>query len=449
MHHWKRACAVLLTCSWMASCVAMAPVRVLTPSDQLTALPRNSPYLKAHTRDGRLYVFSHWIVDEAEHTVSGQGRSFAADRHLLAAGELRLRADEVALFETNVPTRSVTVGPLAVVTGVSLVMTAYCAVNPKACFGSCPTFYAGDGEERLLLAEGFSDSVAPSLEATDLDALYRAHPRERRFRLEMTNEALETHVVRYVDLLAARRPHGGRVLASADGKLWAAGAPRPPLGCNAAEGDCLEPVAEADGHERFSRTDGQDLARRESIDLEFETQPGEATGLVIGARQTLLSTYLLYQTLSYMGQDAGRWLSRVERGDERVRKRARMLRDALGGIEVLVRRGDGRFTRVAEIQETGPLASDFKIVPLPPSEERLTHVRLRLTRGHWRIDSLALAALLGPTQAQRLKPLADGSDAVATPPWPLTTLPGDRHTFTFELPEEPEGLDLFLSLIHI
>ena len=58
------------------------------------------------------------------------------------------------LFETNkpesIPRNSLTV--LAVVTGVSLAVTAMCLANPKACFGSCPTFYATDGTSEVLQA---------------------------------------------------------------------------------------------------------------------------------------------------------------------------------------------------------------------------------------------------------------------------------------------------------
>ena len=36
----------------------------------------------------------------------------------------------------------------------------------------------------------------------------------------MVNEALETHVVRHVDLLAVARPRTGRVFATPDGSVW-------------------------------------------------------------------------------------------------------------------------------------------------------------------------------------------------------------------------------------
>lgn len=430
------------------SCATVPAARVLTPGDRLADLPAKSPYLKAHAFDGRLWLFSRWSVDEASRTVGGKGRLLGPDRRELQQGELRVAASDVALFETNVPTRSATLAPLAVMTGVSVGMTSFCAANPKACFGSCPTFYLPDGDERVMMAEGFSDSIAPALEASDLDALFRARPRARRFVLEMTNEALETHVVRRVALLAARRPAGGRVLATAQGALLRSTQPVPPSACRSEQGDCRALLAHFDGQERFSRSDSLDLARREELDLEFETPPGDAHGLVIGARQTLLGTYLLYQTLGYMGSQASDWLARVERGDETVLRRAEKLRAVLGGIEVLTALPGGGWQRVAEIDEAGPLASDVKVVPLPAGAGPRTRVRLRLTRGHWRLDAVGLATLLGPAVASPLEPVEARGTTVASLAelrWPLTTLPGDRYAFTYELPDEPEALELFLD----
>jgi len=37
------------------------------------------------------------------------------------------------------------------------------------------------------------------------------------------------------------------------------------------------------------------------LDLEFDSIPGKRLGLVLGFRQTLLTTYLFYQGLTYMG----------------------------------------------------------------------------------------------------------------------------------------------------
>ena len=128
--------------------------------------------------------------------VSGEGELFGLARETMGSGPFKVALDEVALLETNVVQRSPGAVALAVITGVSVAVTAFCISDPKACFGSCPTFYVSDGKNTVLQAEGFSSSVAPSLEARDVDALYRVHPVGPELIVTMKNEALETHVVR-------------------------------------------------------------------------------------------------------------------------------------------------------------------------------------------------------------------------------------------------------------
>jgi hypothetical protein len=322
----------------------------------------------------------------------------------------------------------------------------YCIANPKACFGSCPTFYVTDGQGQgpTLQAEGFSSSVSPSLEARDLDALYRARPTTREVTVTMKNEALETHVVRHVGLLAALRPPGGRVLKTPDGALREATDLRSPDICRADEGDCRESVQAFDGNERFSLADEDNLARRELIELWLPPVEGPR-GLVIAARQTLASTFLFYQSLAWLGRSAGESLAALERGDRTVREGLERIRAAVGGIEILAKVRDGAWVRAAEIHEMGPLATDVFVIPLPT--EATGRVRLRLARGHWRIDYLASVRLGSRVEPVRLAPASVRSLTTRMPqiPEPLITLPGDTYAFTFRLLGDPERYELFLE----
>ncbi|HEX6739773.1 MAG TPA: hypothetical protein VF310_15950 [Vicinamibacteria bacterium] len=424
--------------------------RTLVPPDQPGTLDRKAPYLKAHLRDGGVYLLARWTVDEAGGTVAGEGELMGPDRQVREKGPFTVPLTSVVLFETNVVPPSPSLADRTVMTGISLAVTAACLTWPKACFGSCPTFYVGEGAEARLMAEGFSTSIAPSLEATDVDALPGARPRGRRFEVHMTNEALETHVVRQVHLLAARRPPGGRVVADRTGALFAVTGLRAPASCAAEEGDCRQALAAQDGRERTSASDGRDLAARELLDLTFDGPGDGPLGLVVGARQTLLTTFLLYQTLAYMGPAAGDWLALLERQGPAspVVERVHALRDVLGGIEVLVPDGDGGWTRVGEVYETGPLASDVKVLPLPAMEGP-PRVRLRVARGHFRVDSVALARLGAAVTPQRLAPVEvrreDGPRVDAFARGPLVTFPGDRYRFVYQLPPEPDSLELFLE----
>ena len=300
--------------------------------------------LKVHLKSGELLVLDEWAATPGGDRLTGRGRAYTATREAKGeAGRQEVALEEVALLETSSP-ESVSAGGLgaiAVTTVVLGTLTGYCAVNPKGCFGSCPTFYVEgtDGREPdRPQAEGFSGSIARVLEARDLDALLVERPGGSRVAVTMRNEALETHSVRRVRLLAVPRPPGGRVLAGTDDRLYPSTALVPPLDCRAPEGDCTESLGAASGTDRVSEADGEDLAAREVVELRFPAARGPL-GIVIGARQTLLSTFLFYQTMAYVGRGAGEFLAALERGGPEAGRRAMGMARVLGGIEVEVAEG--------------------------------------------------------------------------------------------------------------
>ncbi len=426
------------------------------PPAEVDQLDAGARFLKVHTRSGELYVLDAWSVDQAQRKVYGRGPRYDEHRRVVGRGPMIVPLADVALFETNTRApNSPIVASMTLVTVGSVALSAVCLANPKSCFGSCPTFYVehdGDGSGRVA-AEAFSASVSPSLEARDVDALHRARPSGRSLRLRVTNEALETHVIRQADLLVAPRPAGGRVLAGTDGRFWTAPALRPPVRCAAAEGSCLPAVQAIDDHERASASDPQDLAARETIELEFAAPGGPALGLVIEARQTFITTFLLYQALGYMGRQAGSYLAALERGDAKLREQGASLFGLLGDIEVQAPDGRGGWRRVGGFAETGPIARDLQVVPLPAGV-RGDRLRLRVTRGHWRIGHVALAALAAPVTPQRVRPgtiHTVAGDARAAGDWlagrqpALVTGPGDEHRLRYELPADAAELELFLD----
>ena len=450
-----RFAVAMAVASLLAACDRTKVLRrtLHQPAD-LATVDRRLPFLKAHLTDGHVAVLTRWSIDSARAAVIGHGERLDVNRVVIGAGAQSIPLDSVALFETNVVRPDPSVSALAVITGVSAAITAFCLTNIKSCFGSCPTFYVGAGGSARPAAEGFSASVAPALEATDVDALFEARPAGRTLEVRMTNEALETHVVRFVRLLAAPRPDSGRVFATQAGEFWQARSIAPPVGCRASEGDCLSAMKAVDGVERFSSTDSTDLAARETLQLEFASVPAHGAGLVIASRQTLLSTYILYQALAYMGRSAGAWLAALQRGDSRARDQAVSAARVLGGIEVQARGADGEWATIGQTQETGPLATDVRIVPLPRLPDGTRELRLRLTRGHWRIDHVAIAHLTRRVEPVRLEPVAvrrgrspdpNALRALHDSARTLVTLPGDEYTLVYRLPEDFARRELFLE----
>lgn len=426
--------------------------RSLVPPENVQTLDRESPFLKAHMQKGDVYVLSEWVVQSGDNRVRGQGHHLGPHRDTLAQGTLQVPMDRVAVFETNKTNPSRSVAALSVLTGVSLAVTGYCAINPKACFGSCPTFYAPAETDTLLQAEGFSSSIAPSLERTDVDALYRAEATGDTFDLRMTNEALETHVVRTANLLAVPRSAGGRTVRAADGTFWRVRNLRAPTACVAPEGRCRSRVAHFDGRERYSRADSTDLATKETLTLEFDAAPDRPVGLIVGGRQTLLTTYLLYQTLAYMGEDVGTWLARLERNQANIRQAD--VKEILGGIEVWASTEAGGWTKVGEAGEHGPLAADVHFIPLPTPPDSTVTLQLRLTKGNWRLDYLALAERDRRVEPVRLPPAVVTRDGRPVPEVrmqlldstkTLVTFPGDEYTLSYDLPADETSYELFLE----
>jgi len=167
-----------------------------------------------------------------------------------------------------------------------------------------------------------------------------------------------------------------------------------------------------------------------------------------------MSTYLFYQALSYLGNSAGEWIAALERGDPEMRRRFDAMIGALGGIEVLVETESGEFELVGEINESGPLATDGAVVPFSSDTAGPLRVRLRLTKGLWRLDCLSLAVLGDTVDPVRVSPsgvsCGAGGDATALARLTdadlfLTTYPGDVYTMTYELPDDASDYELFLE----
>lgn len=430
--------------------------RKLVPPASIGQLDRGAEFLKAHMLDGGVYVLSAWGVEAGGRHVTGRGARFSAGRDTLATGELRVAIDSVAVFETNQTSLSPRIAALSVVTGASAALTLVCALDWKACFGSCPTFYVDGDPDSLLHAEGFSASVAPALEATDLDALFRVRADGRWLDLRMVNEALETHVVRRADLLVAPRPRGGRVLATPDHRFHEATGSRAPTSCSASEGDCRDPLLAFDGRERTSPADSFDLAARETIELTFAPVPPGEYGLMIAARQSLLSTYLFYQLLAYLGSRAGEYVALLERGDPGVRRALAGIGLQFGGIAAELHFAADRWVPIGATGEVGPLATDVTVLPLTVAQSDSLRLRLHLTRGNWRLDQVALVELGAVVTPRRLSPVAvftprgaaadpEALAALLDSSRVLTTLPGDTCRLRYELPGDIEDPELFLE----
>ncbi|MEJ2196828.1 MAG: hypothetical protein P8X73_18490, partial [Ignavibacteriaceae bacterium] len=412
------------------------------------------PYLKLHMKNGDLYVLQNWDINEETNLVTGTGKQMNINREILSEGEFSVPLQQIVLAETNhISGPSGYTGVLVTLTVITGIFTIVCIVNPKACFGSCPTFYASDGNDYIVQSEGFSSSISPSLEERDVDALYRINPISENFEIQLRNEAYETHVIRSANILALPKPLGGRVYSTPDGEFIQAKNLMEPTEVVAPEGDCSEKLCTFDGNERFSAADSTDLASTETIEFTFNHKFAAENGLVIAARQTLLTTFLFYQTITYMGTKAGDWIANLERNSDNFKTLLERPRKTLGTIDILIESKNGEWVKIGDVGETGPIATDIKIVPLKNlsankcdySTESQYRVKLRMAKGLWRIDYVALAELGNRVEPIVIKPSSSFPQKVNSssvvqlltdPDSLLVTFPGDKYFLNYKLPSD-------------
>jgi hypothetical protein len=410
--------------------------------------------VRVHMKDGDLYVLDQWWMSTGTQ-ISGKGRHYDVLRNEPVKGQFAIEFDDIALFEVRNPGVLKPVGPgvligtMGLVSAVSLGFTIACIANPKMCWGSCPTFYVPGKDGWKLQAEGFSTSVARSLEDTDLDALPLARAETGAVTLEMRNEALETHVVRWLKLLEVHPPAGTTAWKTPEWDFIALGPLARPQACTSGPEGCLDMLAARDGQDLYLPPSPTDLAARTEIVLTFPPPGKEKAAVAITARNSLLSTFVFYHTLALFGERAGEFVADLERGDP-VRLLALWQFNALlGGIEVAVRSpSSDTWKPVGTIPFTGPIACAHTALAFDVEDPgKPLEVRLSFAFSHWKIDNVAAAAVeagnlaagvLQPSMVMRMgEKDSDALDSLRGES-PLVMLPGDAYQVTFEVGGEDE-----------
>ena len=205
-----------------------------------------------------------------------------------------------------------------------------------------------------------------------------------------------------------------------------------------------------DDLEWFSTADSSNLASKEIMEIKFNDIKKGEYGIIIGARQSLLSTFIFYQALSYMGKNVGEWLAMVERNEILPGE----IFNILGGIEILIQDEEGDWINTSEMKEMGPIATDIHMFRIPYSADGPKSVKLKLTKGNWRINYIALASLGEKVEPIVLKPSSVFYDSefdykalklLSTKGEKLVSLPGDVYTINYEIPNNIHHHEYFLK----
>lgn len=417
-------------------------------------------FLKAHLSNGEIVVYDNqWSIDTINKTLTGNGKRYDFNRNLISAGEFTIFYKDVAIFETNTKLNRYAykeIIPLTVLTTYNLALTNICLTNPKACYGSCPTFYLNENDNfHFSNAEGFSNAIAPSLEYSDVDALNNDHQLIKNFSITMKNEALETHCLNDIKLLAYPRKSNQRVYQTRKNEYYLCDNTYLLDRAVSNTIDETKYLKYQDRLERFTYADEKKLSTKESIILEFNNISSDSSlALIINFRQTLMTTYFIYSALGYMGDQVSDVFAKIEEEKNLRNKIDIGIKKELGEIDVYMwnyTKSEWQFA--GGFYETGPIAINQQLVPLnSTANDGKIKLKLVVNKGLWRIDYAAITNIVSKVEPIEIHPKEilnknkidqHAISSLRSDKEYMLSLPGDEYKLNFELPTE-DDYELFL-----
>jgi hypothetical protein len=450
----RRTLALVLPAALAAACIISSNTRarpVASGGATGRGVTVQTP-VKVHLLDGSVAVFRSGITVSAD-TIHGAGVRYTATlRDTSAVSSIPL--DSVLGAETY--ERTVNPGrTILYSTVVGTVGTAAAVVTIKAIFGSCPTIYSDSAGTPVLEAESFSYSIAPLLAKRDVDRLHAQPDSAGTLRLEIRNEALETHRIDNMEVVEVRHRTDEEAYPEPYGDPLAIAGLAPARSARDRAGrDVSRQLAHADGSV-FATDDSTLAGAREGdtddwIDIAVpRPADGDSVALALRMRSSLLTTVLFYDymlgrpgalSLDWVGQDLGRITTLARLGRWYTTKL---------GLRVAVRDGD-EYRQVARLVDFGPIAWREVAVVVPAVGDDSVRIRLSFLADEWRIDRVALSSSMRRVKPRVVK-LARATSADGTPRQDvrdvlrraddrqLETHPGDRFFADFDVGRAPVG----------
>lgn len=434
----------LLGAAAIAACISTTTKGRVVPTSEPVVVV--SP-VRAYLLDGSIVVYPRG-VSVASGVLRGEGERYTATlAGPVPSGPIPLDSlIGVETFERTVnPVRTLLYS--AVMATGTVVLAAVAAV---ALFGSCPTIYADSAGTAVLEAESYSYSIAPLLESRDIDRLRVVADSTGTVRLEVRNEALETHYTDQVELIEVRHRPDEMVLPVAGGGYAAVrGTWTPPVVRDGAGRNVRAVVERADGV-AFA-TDSELLRRAaeggdsdDHIDFALAATPGhDSVAIVLRMRSSLLSTVLLYDhMLARPGARSLDWMARDLGTISTLAELATWYRESFGmRISVL---DDGRYRQAARIANVGPAAWHDVAAVVPASDGDSVRIRLSFPADEWRIDRIAVASDVRGVEHRGIAPVRVVDGAGGSRPDALDflsradgrrlqTRPGQRYFLDFDV----------------
>ena len=364
------------------------PVPVTATAEQSVAAPT-----RVHLIDGSTVLFATGFRSDGVH-LRGAGVRYDVSLAVEdSVGEVPL--DSVAGAE--VVTGRVNTGATIAGSLLGVVATTMATAGLMvAIFGSCPTIYYDSAGTAVLEAESFSYSIAPMFAARDVDRLRVAAGADGIVRLEIRNEALETHYIDALELLEVRHTRGERIVPDARGVPIAAVGLVAPVTARDRAGRRLESVLAAADGDAAGSADSVIAAAvagdlEDFVELTFPHPGGsDSTALVLRLRNSLLNTVLFYDMmLADRGALAMDWLHDDLAQIAPALELGQWYTNRLGmRVEVLEA---GEWREIARVRDVGPIAWKEIGVLVPATGSDSLRMRLAFVADNWRIDQAALA----------------------------------------------------------
>jgi hypothetical protein len=452
---WSAAGMVLVTAIACAIVSNSVDVESMDPTTLKAAPVTVTTPVKAHLLDGSTVVFKGGVSVTPDRVTAFDGRGERFDvgltsMHVVASVPL----DSVVGME-NFVTRTNTGATVALTTLANVGVAVLGGLAAIAIFGSCPTVYADSAGTPVLQAEVFANRISPLFEARDVDLLRVTPDSAGTVRLEVRNEALETHYINQFELIDVRHAPQEVVIPDEHGRALAlAGFVSPARIVDRAGTDLKRTTASRD-NVVFSTAASTMVSATEQdpndyVDFTVGVPRGtDRVAVVMNLRNSLLNTVLLYDLM--LGGPGARSLDWLAHDMARIGPVLQLGRWYRGhfGLRVLVREG-GEYREVERHPTYGPIAWRDVATVVPTHGQDSVHVRLAFVADEWRIDEVRVATsvrsvkgkVLGVARVETsdsldageaLRGLRDADERY------LQTSPGQKFTMAFDVGTVPSG----------
>ena len=206
----------------------------------------------------------------------------------------------------------------------------------------------------------------------DVDRLYAQPDTSGTLRLEIRNEALETHYINHLELLSVDHRADETVYPAKGGTAFAVSELIAPSARDSRGVDVSEVIGTADDRwyrvhrEHLDVSDASDL--HDHIDLRVPRPESDSAAVIVRARNSLLNTLLFYEYM--LGRQGPRSLDYLGQELESIGPAAELgvLYQEYMGLRISVREA-GHFREVSWRGNTGPIAWDEFVVPFEVPDE--------------------------------------------------------------------------------